>query len=148
MATYTTDRVASTIPARTGLGVIVQSAELLVADLASALATSDVVQLFTVPEGAVIIDLVVSSNGTQSTNNDAVFTVGITGGDTDQFITTSAGTVLRTGGGVARMNNAEGHGYVMTAEDTIDLLVTTGGTGQKNTGTGRIRASVTYQMQA
>lgn len=144
MATYYTDRTNAddTIPARSGLGLIVQKATITIG---TALATNDIIQLFKVPSGAIIHDLTVSSNGTQSGNSDAVFSVGI-GGDTDKFITTAAGLKLRSGGGVVSIDNEDGHAYTFTADDTIDLLVTTGGTGQ-TTG-GIINATVAYSLEA
>ena len=149
MATYYTDRTlagtagntATRTPARVdGRGLVSQIATITIG---TALANNDIIQLFTMPAGAVIEDLTVSSDGTQGANNDAVFTVG-DGDDADRYITTAGGLALRTGGGVNRLNNYAGHGHTYSAEDTIDLKVTTQGTGQ-TTG-GVIRASVLYRM--
>ena len=144
MATYYASRVSSSntalgavIPARASEGLISQVAEFTVG---TALST-DTIQLFTVPVGATILDLYISSGGTQGANSDSVFTVG-DGSSTARFITTAGGLCLRSGGGISRMNAHAGTGYVYTAEDTIDLLVTTAGTGQ--TTTGVIRAMVLY----
>lgn len=149
MATYYTDRTetgtagntTTVIPPRVdGRGLIAQSCEITVG---TALANNDIIELFKVPLGAVVIDLMVSSDGTQGANNDAVFTVG-DGDDTDRYITTAGGLALRTGGGLNRMNAHTGLHNKYTADDTIDLKVTTAGTGQ-TTG-GKIRAHVVYSM--
>lgn len=139
--TYQSDKVASSIPARSGVGVVTQVCSFSVA---TALVVNDVIQLFKVPQNAVILNLWVSSDGTQGANTDSVFTVG-DGADTDRFITTAGGLILRSGGGVAFMNAFAGAGYQYTAEDTVDLKVTTVGTGQTTGGT--IRAGIIYSSQ-
>lgn len=144
MATYYASRVSSSntalgtvIPARYSENMIWQVAEFTVGVALS----TDTIQLCTVPIGATILDLYISSGGTQGANSDSVFTVG-DGNSTARFITTAGGLCLRSGGGISRMNAHAGTGYVYTVEDTIDLLVTTAGTGQ--TTTGVIRAVVIY----
>jgi hypothetical protein len=99
--------------------------------------------LFKLPANAVLRDITISSNGTQS-GADSVFTVGDSV-DTDRYITTAAGLALRTGGSVARLNAHAGLNFQNTAETTVQLLVTTVGTGQ-TTG-GIIKFSAIYDMQ-
>jgi hypothetical protein len=151
MATYYSDRTiagtagntATRTPSRIdGRGLVHQ---VCAYSVATAFGASDVLQLFTVPAGAIILDGGVASGGTQGANNDAVFTVG-DGGDTDRYITTSAGLVLRTGGGVVRFTALAGFVYEYSAEDTIDLLITTVGTGQ-TTG-GYVTGWILYAMNA
>jgi hypothetical protein len=144
MATYYASRVSTSntalagdFPARYSEQLVSQFAEFTVGVSLS----TDTIQLFNVPAGATILDLYISSGGTQGANSDSVFTVG-DGSSTARFITTAGGLCLRSGGGISRMNAHAGTGYVYTAADTIDLLVTTAGTGQ--TTTGVIRAMVLY----
>lgn len=145
MATYYASRVSSSNtsivtspPARYKNDALVsQVAEFTVG---TALAATDVIQLFTVPKGATVLDIYVSSSGTQS-GSDSVFTLG-DGNVTDRYITVAGGLALRTGGAISRMNAHTGTGYVYPDEDTIDLLMTTTGTGQ--TTSGVIRATVLY----
>jgi hypothetical protein len=139
--TYYSDRVDPSIPARSGIGVVTQVCTFAVA---ANLVVNDIIQLFKVPKNAVINDIWVSSDGTQGANTDSVFTVG-DGADTDRFITTAGGTILRSGGGLARMNAFAGAGYQYSAEDTVDLKITTVGTGQTTGGT--INAGIMYSLR-
>lgn len=141
MATYTSDRVSTLIPARDGIGVVHQICSYTVT---TALILADIVQLFKIPEGAIVLDLMVASDGTQS-GSDSVFTVGDTA-DTDRYIAVAGGLALRTGGGLARLGVQTGVGFTNTADTTIDLIITTAGTGQ-TTG-GIIKASILYVPQA
>lgn len=140
MPNYNTDKVSNSVPARAGYGTVSISGEMTVG---TALILNDTVSLFKLPANAVIRDLYVSSGGTQS-GADSVFTVGDSG-DTDRYITTAGGLALRTGGGVSRLNAHTGVNYQNTAETTVQLLITTAGTGQ-TTG-GVIRFSAIYDMQ-
>lgn len=108
----------------------------------TALVVNDVIQLVKVPAGATILDLVVISGGTQS-GSDSVFQVG-DGSDTDRYITTAGGIIMRSGGGMVRLNAFAGINYNYTNEDTIDLLLSTVGTGQ-TTG-GYVKGWVNYRI--
>lgn len=141
MTDYYTDKVASSIPARgAGPDLVAQSATLTIS---TALANSDIVQLFKVPAGAVVHYLSVASDGTQSGNN-STFSVG-DGDDDDRFLAAASGTSLRTGGGAVVCNRYVGLNHQYTADDTIDLKVVEQGAGQ-TTG-GKIRASIIYSGQ-
>jgi hypothetical protein len=141
MANYNTDKVASTVFPRAGTGTVSVSGEMTVG---TALLLNDTVSLFKLPPNAVIRDLHISSSGTQGANSDSVFTVGDSG-NTARYITTAGGLCLRSGGGVSRLNAHAGVNYQNTAETTVQLLVTTVGTGQ--TTTGVIKFSAIYDMQ-
>lgn len=108
---------------------------------AGALGLNDVLQMLKVPMGARIKNVILSVPD-MDTSTGVVLSVGI-GGDTDKFI---AAVTTGQAGGVAVMNNQDGHDYVMTAEDTIDILVATAATGTAAT-TGTLRLSVFYAMQ-
>lgn len=144
MPTYFSSRVSTSntvlagdIPARQSEQVTSQVTEITIG---TALVASDIIQLFTLPRGAVILNLIISSNGTQS-GSDAVFTVGDTAVN-NRYILVAGGLALRTGGGVNVLGAHTGLGYVIPAESTMNLYITTVGTGQ-TTG-GVIRAQVTY----
>lgn len=147
--TYRTDRTSTTSvqAPRANVGLTEAAVAFVVgttnANL-SALAANDVIQLFKVPKGAVIHELSVSSDGTQATNSDSVIQVG-DGNDADRFLMSPLGLVLRSGGAVERLNNPAGHCYQYTEDDTIDLKVSTVGTGQTTGGT--IKAALLYSMQ-
>lgn len=142
MATYTSDRVSTLITARDGIGVVHQICTYTVV---TALATADILQLFKLPEGAIVLDLMVASGGTQGANNNSEFTVGDVL-DADRYIVTANGLALRSGGGVDRLSAPTGVAYTNPADTTVDLTITVGGSGQ-TTG-GYIRASILYVPQA
>ena len=52
---------------------------------------------------------------------------------------------MAAGGGLARLGQVDGLGYVYTAEDTIDVKVTAATT--PTTATGTIALTVLYDMQ-
>jgi len=141
MANYNTDKVASGVVTRAGMGTQSISGEITIG---TALAASDTISLFKLPPNSVIRDLMISSNGTQGANSDSVFTVGDSG-DTDRYITTAGGLCLRSGGGVSRLNATTGLNYQNTSETTVQLLITTVGTGQ-TTG-GVVKFTAIYDMQ-
>lgn len=142
MTTYKSNKVAATIPARAlGPTTTMQACSYTVS---TALANNDVIQLFTIPAGAVITYLVVSSDGTGSGSN-STFEVG-DGDDTDRYLLSTGGTALRSGGGTNQCTRHNGIGYAYTAEDTIDLKVIEQGVG--STTGGVIRAVVHYCPQA
>jgi hypothetical protein len=141
MPTYLSNKMQPGVVARAGMGTQSVSGEYTVAP---ALILNDLVHLCRLPANSVVRDVMVSSNGTQS-GADSVFTVGDSV-DEDRYITTAAGTALRTGGGVARLNATTGLNFQNTAETILYLKVTTVGTGQ-TTG-GVIKFSVIYDMQA
>lgn len=141
MPNYNSTRVNPLITARDGIGVIHQVTEFTVT---TALINADTVSLFTVPEGSIILDLVISSNGTQS-GSDSTFSLGDAAVPA-RYMPAASGTALRTGGGTVRMNAFTGFNFTNTADTNILLTVVAAGTGQA-TG-GIIRAYVLYVPQA
>ncbi len=105
-----------------------------------------------VPLGAKILDVRVVCNTAWTSTGTNTFEVGLTGGDTDLFITTTVGTIANmtagavlVGDGVGTYDDS-GDGdataaelYKFTAADTIDLL-----TGQSDWLTGTATLTVTY----
>jgi len=80
----------------------------------------DVVQMVKIPKGATILDVILTSADIDSATS-AVLAVG-DGSDDDRFIT---GSTIGQAGGVERLNAFAGLNYEYTADDTIDLNVTT-----------------------
>lgn len=140
MANYNTDKVASGVVTRAGMGTQSISGEITIG---TALAASDTISLFKLPPNSVLREIIITSNGTQS-GSDSVFTVGDSG-DTDRYITVAGGLALRTGGGLSRLNAHTGLNYQNTSETTVQLLITTVGTGQ-TTG-GVVKFTAIYDMQ-
>lgn len=122
MATFQSDKAQTTVTRRepSSAGVTAVVADLVV----TAAATNDVFEMVKIPRGAVIYDVILTAANID-TGTALVMTVG-DGGDTDRFITLST---VGQAGGIARMNNQAGAGYSFTADDTIDITVTTGATG-------------------
>lgn len=136
--TFTTSKVATTVMARGGIGV--QSVHGTY-ELTKALVVNDVIQMVKIPKGARIIDTILAADDLDTGSPAIVLTVG-DGTTADRFITAST---VAQGSGVARLGQVDGLGYVYTAEDTIDVKVTTApATG---TATGTIALTVLYDMQ-
>jgi hypothetical protein len=140
MPTYLSNKMQPGVVTRAGMGVQSVSGTYTIA---TTLILNDLIHLCRVPANAVIRDIMVSSNGTQS-GADSVFTVGDSV-DEDRFITTAAGLSFRTGGGVARLNATTGLDHQYADETIIYVKLTTLGTGQ-TTG-GVVRFVVIYDMQ-
>ena len=145
MPNYNSSRISNALPARARNGFEVVFSGTVTVGVA--LILSDTVTLAKLPVGAMIVDVKIKSNGTQS-GSDSVFTVGDST-DTARYITTAAGLALRSGGGYSSLNAVgatKGAGYVITSTtDTVILTITTAGTGQ-TTG-GLIDCFITYTMQ-
>lgn len=133
MATYYSDRVNSlgTHAIKGGTGIVYDECTVTIGSVA--LATNDVIHLFTVPAGAVVRSLSVIPVGAVQSGTDSVFTVGDLAGDTDRYYTTSSGTSLRSNniyyydglfGGALATNNTP-----YATDTTIIMTITTGGTG-------------------
>lgn len=122
MATFDSDKMPVTVTRRqpSSSGVTAVHADLVV----TAAATNDVFRMVKVSKGDVIYDVILGAGDVDS-GTALVMTVG-DGGDTDRFITAST---IGQAGGVARMNNYAGQGFTYSADDTIDILVSTGATG-------------------
>lgn len=122
MATFNSDKSQSTVTVRepSSAGVTCVVADLTV----TAAATNDVFQMVKVEKGVTVYEVILVAGDIDS-GTALVMTVG-DGGDTDRFITLST---VGQAGGITRMNNQAGAGYTYSADDTIDILVTTGATG-------------------
>ena len=143
MPTYQSNLIASKAPARVDVHSDVVHATFTIA---TALATNDLLDVCDVEKNVTIADAIVSSvaPGTQS-GSDSTFELG-DAGDTDRFITTAGGIVLRAAGGVARLNNPAGHMYRYAADTRIQLRIVAGGTGQTTGGVIRVTLLLSPQF--
>jgi len=117
--TYIADKAAAGVQPRTGEGLISVTSKYT---LTAALVEGDVIQMLKVPNGAVMQNVIVSCDDLDTDDTPAaVLEVG-DGGDTDRYIT---GSTIAQGGGIASLAQHVGHGYQYTAEDTLDVKVTT-----------------------
>lgn len=83
---------------------------------------NDVVRSIPVVAGARVLEVILSSTDLDTDATPAIVLAVGDGSDEDRFITAST---AGQGGGVERLNNIAGHGYEYTADDTIDIKVTT-----------------------
>lgn len=99
---------------------------------------NDVVQMIKVQSGERVLDVILSVDDLDSSTG---IELGVgDGGDDDRYITAST---IGQAGGLARMARHVGHGYAYTADDTIDIKVTTAATGTAaTTGTLRLTALI------
>jgi hypothetical protein len=143
MATLKTAKCASTVQPRARIGF---EAVFETYTLTAALALNDVIQLVQVPKNATILDVIINITD-MDTSTGFAFSVG-DGNVTDRYIKTSTigqtGGTVRLGSGIT--DNACNQ-YKYTADDTIDLKVTTAATGTAAT-TGTIGCTVIYTMQS
>jgi len=110
-------------------------------EISAALVLNDVIQMVKVPKNAVILDVILATDDLDDGTN-LVLAVGGPGA-ADKFIT---GSTIGQAGGVEHMNQVDGFGYVMTADDTIDVKVTTAPGSGKTSGT--LNLIVLYSMDA
>jgi hypothetical protein len=140
MATFTSDKAASTYPARAGVGLNSQWTSY---SITAAPALNDVFEMFRVPSGATILHVCLSSSDLDD-GAALVYDVG-DGSDTDRFID---GSTIGQAGGVQNgflSSSINGHLYQYTAEDTMDVLIQVGpGTP---VATGTLELSAIYSMQ-
>lgn len=136
MATYTSDKTASTVQARASLQTVTVVGTYTIS---AALAGGDVLQMVKVPAGATIIDLTYSTSA-----QIAATTTGSIGdgGAAGRFV--AAGTALGAAALMARLSVPAGVGYTYTSEDTIDVTYSTLTT--PTTG-AVVKLAVTYTMQ-
>ena len=137
MPTYKADKTVSTVQARGGIDLTsVTGTYTITANLAAA----DILEMVKVPAGAMVQEVIVS--GSASVAGTSTGSVG-DGADVDRYVTSGA-----LGSGAAfltRLNAATGHGYVYSAEDTIDIVFTT----QTTPTTGAvIKLTAFYTMQS
>lgn len=110
---------------------------------ATAFALNDVIQMIKVQKGMKVVDVILSTDSLDSSTG-VVTAVG-DGTVADRFIT--GATIGRSGvSGLIAMNKHDGHGYEFPADDTIDVKITTAGTGTKAVA-GKIRLSVRFSPQ-
>lgn len=136
MATYTSDKTATTVQARSSLETVTVVGTYTVS---ANLATNDVLQMVKVPSGATIVDLTYATNA-----QIAATTTGVVGdgNSTGRFISSAdrgAAAIM------TRLNVPAGVGYTYTADDTIDVVYTTITT--PTTG-AVIKLAVTYTLQS
>lgn len=136
MAVYKGTRALTGVQPRDHLGVIPVYATFTAT---VALALNDVIEMVKVPKEAVILDIILTSTDID-TGAAATMSVG-DGGSVARYITDST---VGQAGGMVRLTNYAGVGYVYTANDTIDVKITTAPAGG---GTGTIGLMVFYSMK-
>lgn len=141
-STFTTSKVAATVQPRSGVGPHWVFGTYTVA---AALVVNDIVQCVQVPVGATIMEVILNVTDLD-TSTGLVLAVG-DGGDDDRFIKGSTigqtGGTVRLGSGI--VDNACNQ-YTYTADDTIDVKVTTAPTTGATSGT--IGLAVSYTLQS
>jgi hypothetical protein len=83
---------------------------------------NDVVQMLPVASGAIILEVILAVDDLDTATSQAVVLDIGDGSDDDRFI---AASTAGQGGGVTRLNSVAGLLYKYTADDTIDLKVST-----------------------
>ena len=136
MATYTSNACASTVQPRSGIGLQSFTHKHTVA---TALVASDIVQLVPVPLGACIQEIIISCDASLGSTLTAELG---DDGDTDRFIA-SATFAQGAAQTATRLTAVAGHGYVYTADNTIDLKINTAAAG--TTG-AIITTTIIYSM--
>lgn len=139
MATaFTSSEVATTVPARGGIGLIESSSSY---DLAAALVINDTISMVKLPTRAIVKDIILSTPDLDSDGSPAVVLAVGDSVDDDRFIT---GSTVGQAGGVARMNAAGGHLYEYASETNILVKATTAPATGATTGT--IKLTVLYSL--
>jgi hypothetical protein len=137
--TYSSSAVASTVQAKTELGVNIVKGSYA---LTGALVVNDVIKMVKVPSGAIIHSIFVGVPDLDSDGTPAV-TLSVGDGDSaSRFVLDS--TVGQATGVIVGPSVAGGVGYAYTADDTIDIKVTTAPDTSATTGT--ITMTVAYTM--
>lgn len=118
-STLTSSKVAATVMARKveDLTAVWASYE-----LTAALVINDVIQMVKVPAGATILDVKVMADDLDTGSSPAIVLAVGDGTTADRFIT---GSTIAQGGGIASLGVATGLLYQYTADDTIDVKITT-----------------------
>ena len=137
-STLTAAKVASTVQSRGGVGLTSVHGTY---ELAAALVVNDVIQMVKIPKGARIVDAILGTDDLDSGGSPAIILAVGDGTTADRFIT---GSTVAQAGGVTRLSQVDGIGYVYTAEDTIDVKVTTAPATGATSGT--INLTVVYDM--
>ena len=139
--TYSSAQAAANVTAKyLHAGAIVRSATYA---LTAALVVNDVIQMFKLPSGATVHEVILASDDLDSNGTPAI---ALDVGDAtaaNRFIAASA--VARTGG-VARADQAAGIGYKYAADTMLQVKVNTApATGAS---TGNVTLTVAYSMDA
>lgn len=115
MATYSSDKVSSLVPARVVHAGV--TSEIAFYSASGTFSAGDVIQMVKVEPGAQVVDVRVYGN-TLATSGGATLSVG-DGGDSGRYIATA--TVGATV--VGSLNKEGGVNYEYTVADTVDVLV-------------------------
>lgn len=135
MATFTTTKTAAGVQARGGIDLTSVTGEF---SIPSGFATSDVVQMVKIPKGALIQEVILSSSA--AVGATANLSVGDSGSSA-RFIASTAFTAAS----LARLGVHAGHGFVTTADGTIDVAAVSIATPTVGTV---IRLTVIYTLQS
>lgn len=138
--TYSSSRVASTVNPRTNINMTYDYATY---EASVALVLNDVIQMVPVAAGARVLDVICSVDDLDS---GASIVIDVGDGTTSgrfisgQTIAQGGGTV-RLGAGITGAAAADAAAYLYSAEDTIDIKVTTAPAGG---GTGTLKLVVVF----
>lgn len=103
---------------------------------------NDVIQMVKIPNGATVLDIILDCPDLDTSTG-----VRLTVGDGDSTARYIAANNVGVAGGIIRMSVAGGSQNKYTADDTIDILISTAATGTAAT-TGVIYMTVFYTMDA
>lgn len=137
-STLYSTKVASTVPSRGGIHLTSVHGTY---ELSAALVVNDVIQMVKVPKGARIVEVILGSDDLDTGGSPAIILAVGDGTTADRFVT---GSTIAQGAGLVRLNQVDGIGYVYTAEDTIDIKVTTAPATGATSGT--LNLTVIYDM--
>lgn len=140
--TYTSSQAASTVNPRTCDGNVCAVAA--VYEISAAIVVNDVFQMVRVPAGATILEIVLQTDDVDSAGPSVVFDVG-DGSSTDRFVDGCLTGQVAANDVACRINQVDGHNYVYSAEDTIDIIAQAAPATSETTGT--LRLTVFYTMQ-
>lgn len=140
--TYSSGQVASTVNPRTCDGNVCTAVG--VYEVTAAIVIADVFQMVKVPAGATILEVTLQTDDLDTAGPSVVLDVG-DGTTTDRFIDGCLTAQVAANDVACRINQIDGHGYVYTAEDTIDVIAQAAPATSATSGT--IRLTVTYTMQ-
>lgn len=137
-STYVATNAGTGVQPHAGIGVHTAYSSY---ELTAALVVDDVIQMLKVPIGAIILDVVLSTDDLD-TSGSPTLVLDVGDGDNDDRLI-SASTVGQAGG-VAYMDEIDALLYQYTADDTIDVSVKTAPATGASSGT--INLAVTYTM--
>lgn len=137
-STLSSSKVASTVVSRAGTGLTSVHGTY---ELAAALVVNDIIQMVKIPKGARIVNVILGTDDLDSGASPAIVLAVGDGTTADRFI---SGSTVAQAGGVATIGKVDGVGYVYTADDTIDIKVTTAPATGATSGT--LNLTVVYDM--